>query len=145
MFGTTRTLSGSGHPSKLDARARSKLLIGAIKRPMATVKELQDFKAKIGNCVHGTTILQVLHKCGLFGRVIRMHLEDSDVENAVMVNLASIPNGMPEIQCSSKSTIHHTYSKAWGWEHPVVQVRLCSKAWGSRQGRRKNGWGKSNS
>lgn len=54
VFGTTGT--GSGRPSKLDVNARRKLILEATKRPMTTLKELQDFMANVGGCVHVTTI-----------------------------------------------------------------------------------------
>uniref|UniRef100_A0AAY5L4C4 Transposase Tc1-like domain-containing protein n=1 Tax=Esox lucius TaxID=8010 RepID=A0AAY5L4C4_ESOLU len=71
VFGTTKTLPGSGRRSKLDERARRKLVREATKRPTATLKQLQDFMTKSGHCVHVTTISQILHKCGLYGRVAR--------------------------------------------------------------------------
>uniref|UniRef100_A0A9J7XIJ6 Transposase Tc1-like domain-containing protein n=1 Tax=Cyprinus carpio carpio TaxID=630221 RepID=A0A9J7XIJ6_CYPCA len=71
VFGTTRTLPGSGRHSKLDERARRKLLREATKRPTATLKQLQEFMSKSGHCVHVTTISQILHKCGSYGRAAR--------------------------------------------------------------------------
>ena len=71
VFGTTQTLPGSGRHSKLDERARRKLVREATKRPTATLKQLQEFMTKSGHCVHVTTISQILHKCGLYGRVAR--------------------------------------------------------------------------
>ena len=38
---------------------------------MATLKELQAFMAKTGQCVDVTTISQTLHKSGFYGRVAR--------------------------------------------------------------------------
>ena len=64
-FGVTKTLPRSGRPSKLDDQARRKLIRDATKRPMATLKELQAFMAKIDYCVHVTTISQLLHNSGL--------------------------------------------------------------------------------
>ena len=69
--GTTKTLPRSGYPSKLDDRARRRFIMEAIKRPMATLKELQAFMTKTGHCVYVTTIYQALHKSGLYGRVAR--------------------------------------------------------------------------
>lgn len=37
MFGTTRTLAGYGHPSKVDERQRRKLVREATKRAMAGI------------------------------------------------------------------------------------------------------------
>ncbi len=68
VFGTTQTLPGSGRCSKLDERARRKLVREATKRPTATLKQLQEFMTKSGHCVHVTTISQILHKCGLYGK-----------------------------------------------------------------------------
>lgn len=70
-YGTTNTLPRSGRPSKLDDRARRKLIREATKRPKATLKDLQVFMAGTGLSVHVTTISQVLHKAGLYGRVAR--------------------------------------------------------------------------
>jgi len=69
--GTTNTLPRSGHPSKLDGRARRTLIREATKRPKATLKDLQGFMAGTGQSVHMTTISQALHKAGLYGRVAR--------------------------------------------------------------------------
>jgi len=69
--GTTKTLPKTGRPSKLDDKARRKLIREATKRPMATLKELHAFMAKTGHCVHVTTISQALHKSGLYNRVAR--------------------------------------------------------------------------
>uniref|UniRef100_A0A9J8BDU2 Transposase Tc1-like domain-containing protein n=1 Tax=Cyprinus carpio carpio TaxID=630221 RepID=A0A9J8BDU2_CYPCA len=71
VFGTTQTLPESGCHSKLDERARRKLVRDATKRPTATLKQLQEFMTKSGHCVHLTTASQILHKCGLYGRVAR--------------------------------------------------------------------------
>ncbi|XP_039659923.1 protein myomaker isoform X2 [Perca fluviatilis] len=71
VFGTTQTLPGSGRRSKLDERARRKLVREATKRPTATLKQLQEFMTKSGHCVHVTTISQILHKCGMYGRGAR--------------------------------------------------------------------------
>uniref|UniRef100_A0AAY5KFD4 Transposase Tc1-like domain-containing protein n=1 Tax=Esox lucius TaxID=8010 RepID=A0AAY5KFD4_ESOLU len=71
IFGTTQTLPGSGRRSKLDERARRRLVREATKRPTATLKQLQEFMTKSGHCVHVTTISQILHKCDLYGRVAR--------------------------------------------------------------------------
>ena len=71
VYGTTKTLPRSGRPSKLDDRARRRLIREATKRPMATLQELQAFMAKTGQSVHVTTISQALHKSGLYGRVAR--------------------------------------------------------------------------
>ena len=70
-YGTTKTLSRSGHPFKRDDEARRRLIREATKRPMATLKELHAFMAKTGHCVHVTTISQALHKSSLCGRVAR--------------------------------------------------------------------------
>jgi len=70
VFGTTQTLPGSGHHSKLDERARTTLARAATKRPTATLKQLQEFMTKSGHCVHVTTS-QILYTCGLYGRVAR--------------------------------------------------------------------------
>ena len=70
-YGTTKTLARSGHPSKLADQGRKRLIKEATKRPMATLKEIQDIMAKTGHCVHVKTIYQALHKCGLYGRVAR--------------------------------------------------------------------------
>ena len=98
VFGTTKTLSGSGRLSKLYERVRRKLIREVTKRPTATLKQLQEFMTKSGHCVHVTTISQILHKCGLYGRVARIkpllkkghmqswlsfaktHLEDSEAD-----------------------------------------------------------------
>ena len=69
--GTTKTRPRLGHPSKLDDQARRRLIREATKRPMATLKELHAFMAKVGHYVHVTTISQALHKSGLYGRVAR--------------------------------------------------------------------------
>ena len=69
VYGTTKTLPISGCPSKLDDQTRRRLIREAIKRPMATLKELHSFMAKTGHCVHVKTISQALHKSGLYGRV----------------------------------------------------------------------------
>ena len=71
MYGTTKTLPRSGGPSKLDDQTRRRLSREANKRPMATLKEVHDFMAKTGHCVHATTISQALHKSGLHGGVAR--------------------------------------------------------------------------
>ena len=71
VYGTTKTLSRSGRPSKLDDRARRRLIRETTKRPIATLQELQAFMAKTGQSVHVTTISQALHKSGLYGRVAR--------------------------------------------------------------------------
>ena len=70
-YGTTNTLPRSGRPSKLDDKARRRLIREATKRPMATLKELHPFMAKTGHCVH-VIISQALHKSGLYGRVTWM-------------------------------------------------------------------------
>ena len=70
-YGTTTTLPRSDRTSKLDDQARRRLVRESIKRPMATLKELQAFMVKTGHCVHVTTISQTLHKSGLYGRVAR--------------------------------------------------------------------------
>ena len=69
-YGTTKTLSRSSRPSKLDDQARRRLISEATKRSMVTLKELQAFMAKTGHCVH-VTISEALHKSGLHGRVPR--------------------------------------------------------------------------
>ena len=58
-------------PSKLDDQAKRRLIREVTKKPMATLKELHDFMAKTGHCVHVTTTSQALHKSGLYGRVAR--------------------------------------------------------------------------
>lgn len=60
--GTTNTLPRSGRPSKLGDQARRTLIREAIKRPKATLKELQVFMVGTGRSVHVTTISQALHK-----------------------------------------------------------------------------------
>ncbi|KAJ8401237.1 hypothetical protein AAFF_G00388190 [Aldrovandia affinis] len=66
VHGTIKTLPRSGRPSKLDDRARRRLIREATKRPMATMKELQDFMAKSGNrfADHNTFMIgePILHK-----------------------------------------------------------------------------------
>lgn len=64
VFGTTKTMCGSGYPSKLN-----ELLKEMSKRLMATLKEIQDFMAKSVNGIH--VIISVLHNYGLHGRVAR--------------------------------------------------------------------------
>ena len=49
-YGPTKTLPRSGRPSKLDDQSRGRLISEATKRPMATLKELQTFMAKTGEC-----------------------------------------------------------------------------------------------
>ena len=71
VYGTTKILPRTGHPSKLDDQVRRRLIREATKRPMAALKELQAFIAKTGHCVHVTTISQALHKSGLSGGVAR--------------------------------------------------------------------------
>ena len=71
VYGTTKTLLKSGHPSKLDDQARRRLIREATKRPMATLREIHAFMAKTGHCMHVTTISQALHKSGLYGWVAR--------------------------------------------------------------------------
>ena len=56
MYGTTKTLHRSGHPSKVDNQARMRLIREASKRPMPTLEELQASMVKTGHCVHVTTI-----------------------------------------------------------------------------------------
>lgn len=96
VFGTAQTLPGSGRRSKLDERVRRKLVREETKSPTATLKQLQKFMTKTGQCVHVTTVSQILHKCGLNGRVARkkpllknmhsrlrfakMQLEDSEAD-----------------------------------------------------------------
>ena len=70
VYGTTKTLLRLGHPSKPDGQARRRLIREATNRPIATLKELHAFMAKI-ECVHVTKIYQALLKSGLYGRVAR--------------------------------------------------------------------------
>ena len=49
VYGTTKTLPRSGHPSKQDDQARRRLIRESTKRPIATLKELQAFMAKPGH------------------------------------------------------------------------------------------------
>uniref|UniRef100_A0A673HI09 Double-strand break repair protein MRE11 n=1 Tax=Sinocyclocheilus rhinocerous TaxID=307959 RepID=A0A673HI09_9TELE len=56
VFGITHTLPGSARRSKLDERARKKLVRAVTKRPTATLNHLQEFMTKSGHCVHVTTI-----------------------------------------------------------------------------------------
>ena len=67
---TTKTLSRSSRPHKLDDQARRQPIRETTKRPMVTLKELQAFMAKTSHCVH-VTISEALHKSGLHGRVAR--------------------------------------------------------------------------
>ncbi|XP_057696935.1 uncharacterized protein LOC130918837 [Corythoichthys intestinalis] len=69
--GTTVTLPRTGRPSKIDEKTRKELVKEAVKRPTATLKELQEFLASTGCSVHATTISRILHKYGLWGRVAR--------------------------------------------------------------------------
>ncbi|XP_077572581.1 uncharacterized protein LOC144196367 isoform X1 [Stigmatopora nigra] len=69
--GTTVTLPRSGRPSKIDEKTRKELVREVVKRPTATLKELQEFLANTGCSVHATTISRILHKSGLWGRVAR--------------------------------------------------------------------------
>ncbi|MBN3286953.1 TCB1 transposase, partial [Polyodon spathula] len=71
MHHTTQTLPRSGLHSKLDDRARRRLISEATKRPMATLQELLAFMAKTAQSVHATKVSQALHKPGLYGRVAR--------------------------------------------------------------------------
>uniref|UniRef100_A0A9J7ZQR4 Transposase Tc1-like domain-containing protein n=1 Tax=Cyprinus carpio carpio TaxID=630221 RepID=A0A9J7ZQR4_CYPCA len=71
VFAKTQTLPVSGRRSKLEERARRKLLREATKRSTATLKQSQEFMTVSGHCVHVTTISQILHKCGLYGRTAR--------------------------------------------------------------------------
>uniref|UniRef100_A0A9J8BMM8 Transposase Tc1-like domain-containing protein n=1 Tax=Cyprinus carpio carpio TaxID=630221 RepID=A0A9J8BMM8_CYPCA len=83
VFGTTQTLPGSGHPSKLDERDRRKLVREATKRPTATLNQMQEFMTMSGHCVHVTTISQILHKCGLYGRIARKKATAQERPHAV--------------------------------------------------------------
>ena len=68
--GTTKNLTRSGCPSKLDYQARRGLIREATKRLITTLKELHALMIKTGHCVH-VTISQALHKSGLHSRVAR--------------------------------------------------------------------------
>ncbi|XP_077439484.1 uncharacterized protein LOC144062224 [Vanacampus margaritifer] len=69
--GTTVPLPRTGRPSKIDEKTRRELVREAVKRPTATLKELQEFLASTGCSVHVTTISRLLHMSGLWGRVSR--------------------------------------------------------------------------
>ncbi|XP_061540851.1 uncharacterized protein LOC133406855 [Phycodurus eques] len=69
--GTTVPLPRTGRPSKIDEKTRRELVREAVKRPTATLKELQEFLASTGCSVHVTTISRLLHMSGLWGRVAR--------------------------------------------------------------------------
>ncbi|XP_037106284.1 uncharacterized protein LOC119122170 isoform X4 [Syngnathus acus] len=69
--GTTVPLPRTGRPSKIDEKTRRELVREAVKRPTATLKELQQFLASTGCSVHVTTISRLLHMSGLWGRVAR--------------------------------------------------------------------------
>ena len=47
VYGTTKTLPRSGRPSKLDDPASRRLIREGTKRPMATLRELQTFMARL--------------------------------------------------------------------------------------------------
>ena len=61
VFGTTQTLAGSGRRSKLEETGQRGYQEAYSK----------EFKTKSGHCVHVITMSQILHKCGLYGRVAR--------------------------------------------------------------------------
>ncbi|XP_019752572.1 uncharacterized protein LOC109532249 [Hippocampus comes] len=69
--GTTVPLPRTGRPSKIDEKTRRELVREAVRRPTATLKELQEFLASTGCSVHVTTISRLLHMSGLWGRVAR--------------------------------------------------------------------------
>lgn len=71
MHGTTHSLSKSGCPSKLDDREWRHLVWDATRKQMATLKNLQDFIANRGKCLHPTTISKILHTSGLYGILAR--------------------------------------------------------------------------
>ncbi|CDQ58130.1 unnamed protein product [Oncorhynchus mykiss] len=70
-YQTTANLPRPGHPFKLSAHTRRRLIRDAAKRPMITQDELQRSTAEVGDSVHRTTISRILHKSGLYGRVAR--------------------------------------------------------------------------
>ena len=71
VYGTTQNLLRAGRPPKLNSRVRMALVREASKRPMTTLKDLQRSMAEMEETVHVSTIAQVLHKSGLYGRVAR--------------------------------------------------------------------------
>ncbi len=71
VYGTTQNLLRAGCPPKLSSRVRRALVREASKRPMTTLKDLQRSMAEMEETVHVSTIAQVLHKSGLYGRVAR--------------------------------------------------------------------------
>ena len=71
VYGTTQNLLRAGRPPKPSSRVRRALVREASKRPMTTLKDLQRSMAEMEETVHVSTIAQVLHKSGLYGRVAR--------------------------------------------------------------------------
>ena len=154
MYGTTNT---SGRPSKLDERARRTFIREATKRPMATLKDLKYFLAGTGRSVLVTTILQALHKAGLYGRVARKkpflkrchtqsrlcyaktHLEDSVAmwkkvlwSDETKIELFGLNS--KRYVWRKPNTAHHPKHtiptcEAWWWQHYVVWMLLFSRDW----------------
>ena len=75
---TTTNLPGEGHPPKLMDQARRELIREATKRPKITLKELQSSTAEIGVSVHRTTLSCTLHRAGIYGRVARKCMSDTN-------------------------------------------------------------------
>ncbi len=68
-YGATVTLPSTGYPSKMYEKMRRKLVREAAMRPKATLKELQEILASTSCVVYVTTISQILHISGLWGRL----------------------------------------------------------------------------
>lgn len=67
---STQTLTRTSRPSKLSVREKRRLVSEATKNPSVTLS-LQSPLTETGVKGHGSTILRVLHKTGLLGRVTR--------------------------------------------------------------------------
>ncbi|CDQ98425.1 unnamed protein product, partial [Oncorhynchus mykiss] len=101
-----------GRPSKLSAHTRRRLIRDAAKRPMITLDELQRSTAEVGDSVHRTTIIRILHKSGLYGRVARRKPFLKDIHKKCCLKFATshlgdTPNMWKKVLWSDETKIEH--------------------------------------
>ena len=70
-FGTTKTLTKAGCPTKLSNQGRRALAREVAKNPMDTMTELQNSSVKMGEPSRRTTISAAHHQSDLYGSVAR--------------------------------------------------------------------------
>uniref|UniRef100_A0A8C4SMW6 HTH CENPB-type domain-containing protein n=1 Tax=Erpetoichthys calabaricus TaxID=27687 RepID=A0A8C4SMW6_ERPCA len=141
VFGTTRTLSGFVRPSKLEGRAWRKQVREATKRPMATLKELQDFMAKSSYCVLASSFsMDSSERLRSFtaGEKLKVILEAEKIGNWAAGRKYGVPESCVRDWQQKKEKLSSCNINRWAFrgkraQFPQVEVALADYIQDRRQ------------